>query len=235
MKYFFSFILVSWGQSNIRKAVLSFLILTLTLCPGAVHPGRDPDGELRAGGHGVQAAAQRPPGQHCAQVGGRPADDGRRQRLGQPSCSDDAAAGPSAPVQLYNWPSAPAEMYNWPNTPVHCHRAARLYPVHPSSSTVLCPWQWYPHPPTTSGGAGGVPLRQYSTPCSFRLRGQPPTGHLPVRPTPCLAIAPGVSRVSCRGGPHLALRPATPSLYRAFYSLALANPALATVVNPGQL
>lgn len=35
---------------------------------GALHLGRDPDGELRAGGHRVQAPAQRPAGQHRPQV-----------------------------------------------------------------------------------------------------------------------------------------------------------------------
>ena len=35
---------------------------------GALYLGRDPDGELRAGGHRVQAPAQRPAGQHRPQV-----------------------------------------------------------------------------------------------------------------------------------------------------------------------
>ena len=35
---------------------------------GALHLGRDPDGELRAGGHRIQAPAQRPAGQHRPQV-----------------------------------------------------------------------------------------------------------------------------------------------------------------------
>ena len=38
---------------------------------GALHLGRDPDGELRAGGHRVQAPAQRPAGQHRPQVSTR--------------------------------------------------------------------------------------------------------------------------------------------------------------------
>ena len=41
----------------------SYIILA-----GALHLGRDPDGELRAGGHRVQAPAQRPAGQHRPQV-----------------------------------------------------------------------------------------------------------------------------------------------------------------------
>ena len=41
-----------------------------SLISGAVYSGRDPDGELRPGGHRVQAEAQRPPRQHRAQVRG---------------------------------------------------------------------------------------------------------------------------------------------------------------------
>ena len=48
---------------------------------GTVYPGRHPDGELRAGGHGVQAEAQRPAGQHRAQVSGIEAGRPHRRTL----------------------------------------------------------------------------------------------------------------------------------------------------------